>query len=192
MWRLSCRWRVEKIHSVSNYQVSDIIGKLVFRHAQGIADFRSTDLNVFDWEEGRRDTTVASSRVEALKAKGVRVDCVWSASTPQKPQIDHCLPWVRWLNNDLWNLMPASAAANLSKGDKLPSAVAMADAESRITDWWQQAYLESPLRERFMMEAGTSLPRLVEGEPGINDLYQALLHQRARLKVDQQIVEWTF
>mgnify|MGYP001815025296 FL=1 len=158
----------------------------------GIAEYRSSELNVFDWEEGRRDTSVAARRVDCLKASGVRVPCVWSAATPKKPQIDHCLPWVRWLNNDLWNLMPASAAANLSKGDKLPSAVAMADAESRITDWWQQAYLESPLRERFMMEAGSSLPRLVEGEPGINDLYQALLHQRARLKVDQQIVEWTF
>jgi hypothetical protein len=41
------------------------------------------------------------------------------------------------------------------------------------------------LRDRCMIEVGTSLPRLVEGKPGINDLYQALLHQPAWLKVDQ-------
>ena len=157
----------------------------------GIADYRSTDLRMFDWEEGRRDTSIAASRAEALKAEGAQVACVWSASIPQKPQIDHCFPWVRWLNNDLWNLMPAIASVNLSKGDKLPSALAMADARIRITDWWQRAYMDSPLRERFIMEAGSSLPKLVEGEPGLSDLYQAMLHQRARLKADQQLVEWS-
>jgi SAM-dependent methyltransferase len=157
----------------------------------GIAEYRSTDLSMFDWEEGRRDTSIAASRVEALKAEGTRVPCVWSASTPKTPQIDHCFPWARWMNNDLWNLMPASASVNLSKGDKLPSAVAMSDAQIRITDWWQRAYMGSPLQERFRMEAGCSLPRLVEGDPGIDDLYQAMLHQRARLKADQQLVEWT-
>jgi hypothetical protein len=157
----------------------------------GIAEYRSTDPSMFDWEEGRRDTDIAASRVEALKAEGAQVPCVWSASIPKKPQIDHCFPWVRWLNNDLWNLMPASASVNLSKGDKLPSAMAMSDAKNRITDWWQRAYFDSPLRDRFIMEAGSSLPRLMEGEPGLGDLYQAMLHQRARLKADQQLVEWT-
>jgi hypothetical protein len=117
--------------------------------------------------------------------------CVWSASTAKRPQIDHCFPWVRWLNNDLWNLMPANAAVNFSKGDKLPSALAMSDAKHRITDWWQRTYIDLPLRERFIMEARTSLPRLMEGEPGLGDLYQAMLHQRAPLKADQKLVEWT-
>jgi hypothetical protein len=157
----------------------------------GIADYRSTDMSMFDWEEGRRDTTIAANRVDALRAEGERVPCVWSASMPRSPQIDHCFPWARWMNNDLWNLMPATAAVNLSKGDKLPSAATMADAKSRITDWWQRAYVDSPFRERFMMEAGCSLPRLVDGEPDIGDLYDAVLHQRARLKADQQIVEWS-
>lgn len=157
----------------------------------GIADYRSTDPSVFDWDEGRRDTSIAANRVGALRAGGARVACVWSASTPRSPQIDHCFPWARWMNNDLWNLMPASASVNLSKGDKLPSALAMADAEMRIIDWWQQAYIDSSLQERFFLEARCSLPRIVEGEPGIGDYYQSMLHQRARLKADQQIAEWT-
>ena len=132
----------------------------------GVSDYRAADLSLFDWEEGRRDTSIAASRVAALKADGVQVPCVWSSVTRRKLQIDHCFPWVRWMNNDLWNLVPASAEINLRKGDKLPSAFTMHAAQDRITDWWQHAYMDSPLRERFVMEAGGSLPRLVEGEVG--------------------------
>jgi hypothetical protein len=46
-------------------------------------------------------------------------------------------------------------------------------------------------RERFLLEATVSLPTLVE-EPAPADIYQAMLHQRARLKADQQLAEWTF
>lgn len=157
----------------------------------GIGEYRHTELSVFDWEEGRRDTSIAASRALALNAEGARVACVWSAAKARVPHIDHCFPWSRWLNNDLWNLMPATAAVNLSKGDKLPSAVAMADAHERIMDWWKIAYVDTPLYERFLLEAGSSLPRLVPGEPALSDLYEAMLHQRARLKADQQLVEWT-
>lgn len=154
-------------------------------------DYRPPDPGVFDWGEGRRDTGIAARRVDALKAEGNRVACVWSASMLDKPQIDHCFPWARWMNNDLWNLMPASADVNLNKGDKLPSAVTMADAHTRIKDWWQRAYVDSPLQERFIMEASCSLPGLVAAKPEIGDIYCAMLHQRARLKADQQIAEWT-
>jgi len=95
------------------------------------------------------------------------------------------------LNNDLWNLLPASSTANASKGDKLPSAFAMADAKARIKDWWQHAYVDSALREQFLMEAGSSLPNLQDVDPGINEIYTAMLYQRARLKSDQQLVEWS-
>ncbi len=156
----------------------------------GIADYKSTDMRVFDWEEGRRNTSIAASRVTALQGEGFPVSCVWSARKITAPHIDHCFPWARWLNNDLWNLLPASAAVNGSKGDKLPSALAMSDARSRIIDWWQHAYVDSPLKEKFLLEAGSSLPKLVEGEPGLEDIYLAMLHQRARLKADQQLVEW--
>ena len=157
----------------------------------GITDYKATDTRVFDWEEGRRDTRIAADRVVALRDEGFPVSCVWSARKVTTPHIDHCFPWARWLNNDLWNLLPASAAVNSSKGDKLPSAYAMSDAHSRIIDWWQHAYVDSPLKEKFLMEAGSSLPKLVEGEPGLEDVYVAMLHQRARLKADQQLVEWS-
>lgn len=80
---------------------------------------------------------------------------------------------------------------NSSKGDKLPSAHAMSDARGRIIDWWQRAYLDSPLKQKFLLEAGSSLPKLVEGELGLEEIYTAMMHQRTRLKFDQQLVEWS-
>jgi 2-polyprenyl-3-methyl-5-hydroxy-6-metoxy-1,4-benzoquinol methylase len=157
----------------------------------GIADYKSTDMRVFDWEEGRRDTSIAASRVAALHSVGIQVPCVWSARRVKAPHIDHCFPWARWQNNDLWNLLPASATVNSSKGDKLPSAYAMADARDRILDWWQHAYMDSPLKERFLLEAGSSLPSLIDGNPGLGEIYTSVQHQRARLKSDQQLVEWS-
>ena len=156
----------------------------------GVSDYRSTDMQVFAWEEGRRDTGIAASRVVALRREGIPVPCVWSARNVKTPHIDHCFPWARWLNNDLWNLLPASAAMNSSKGEKLPSAQALSEARVRIIDWWQHAYVDSPLRQKFLLEAGSSLPQLVDGEPRLEDIYTAMLHQRARLKSDQQLAEW--
>ena len=156
----------------------------------GISDYQSKDIHVFDWEEGKRDTRIAASRFARLTSEGIRVPCVWSARNIKIPHIDYCFPWARWLNNDLWNLLPASAAANSSKGDKLPSASAMSDARGRIVEWWRHAYLESPLKRKFLLEAGSSLPQLVDREPGLEDIYTAMLHQRARLRSDQQLAEW--
>ena len=67
----------------------------------------------------------------------------------------------------------------------------MSSAHGRILDWWDQAWLSSPHRERFLLEATVSLPTLVE-RPAPADIYQAMLHQRARLKADQQLAEWRF
>ena len=40
------------------------------------------------------------------------------------------------------------------------------------------------------MEAPNALPGIFNGSPKLNDIFLAALHQRARLKQDQQLVEW--
>ena len=40
------------------------------------------------------------------------------------------------------------------------------------------------------MEARYSLPGIFDGSPSLDDIFLATLHQRARLKQDQQLVEW--
>ena len=158
----------------------------------GVADARDQESLALDWQEGTRDTTLAIERAAELRDEGFDLTCVWSASRIRASfQIDHCFPWARWCNNDLWNLMPTRADINRSKLDKLPSSLAMSDARTRIIDWWGEAWEHSAQSERFFMEAGYSLPGLSGDRPALDQIYQATVHQRARLKQDQQLVEWS-
>ena len=114
---------------------------------------------------------------------------MWSASRIRpSPHIDHCFPWPRWRNNDLWNLLPARGNINLSKSDRLPSSHAMADARRRMLEWWQHAWVGSPREPQFFMEARYFLPGILDSSPSLDDILLAALHQRARLKQDQQLV----
>jgi len=43
----------------------------------------------------------------------VKKDGVWSAKTlNRKYDIDHSMPFARWPNNDLWNLVPSNSQVN--------------------------------------------------------------------------------
>ena len=143
------------------------------------------------WTESRYDTSVAQERAKQLREEGFALTCVWSAKRIKtKLEIDHCLPWARWRNNDLWNLLPARAAINNAKRDRLPSSGAMADARERMLEWWGHAWVDSAQEDRFFMEARYSLPGIEVDTPRLEDIFTAAQHQRARLKQDQQLVEW--
>ena len=145
----------------------------------------------FDWTESRYGTNIALERAKQLREDGFALTCVWSAARIRTAlHIDHCFPWARWRNNDLWNLMPARGNINLSKSDRLPSSGAMADARDRMLEWWQHAWVQSPQEDRFFMEARYSLPGLEDDTPRLEDIFIAAQHQRARLKQDQQLIEW--
>ena len=147
--------------------------------------------DAFEWTESRYDTRVALERAKQLRDCGFALTCVWSASRIRSsPHIDHCFPWARWRNNDLWNLLPARGNINLSKSDRLPSSGAMADARGRLLDWWEHAWVGSPREVQFFMEARYFLPGILDDTLVLNDIFLAVLHQRARLRQDQQLVEW--
>ena len=157
----------------------------------GVAEGGPATDDAFEWTESRYDTSVALERAKQLRDGGFALTCVWSASRiGSSPHIDHCFPWARWRNNDLWNLLPARGNINLSKSDRLPSSRAMADARGRMLGWWQHAWVGSPREAQFLMEARYSLPGIFDGSPSLDDIFLATLHQRARLKQDQQLVEW--
>ena len=145
----------------------------------------------YEWTESRYDTGIAQERAKQLRVDGFALTCVWSAARIRNtPHIDHCFPWARWRNNDLWNLLPTRGNVNLSKSDRLPSSSAMADARDRMLEWWENAWIHSPLEDRFFMEARYSLPGLDVDTPGLEEIFTAAQHQRARLKQDQQLIEW--
>ena len=82
-----------------------------------------TLFNALNWLEAKRNTTEVRNRFESLKQQqGAQHNCVWTDKSLQKQYaIDHCMPFARWPNNDLWNLLPSDVKANLNKSDCLPS-----------------------------------------------------------------------
>ena len=165
---------------------------------QGNQDFSSSDkqhllYQALKWEEPVRSTTDVRQRFDAL-ASTQQMQCVWSAKTlKQKYDIDHSMPFSRWPNNDLWNLVPSDSKVNNNKRDKLPSEKTLSAAKERMQHWWASAWLNdngSNQKQRFFAEANIALPGLSAHNDSIDDLFEALLLQRGRLKDMQQLSEW--
>ena len=56
--------------------------------------------------------------------------------------IAHSMPFSRWPNNDLWNLLPTDSIVNNQKNDRLPTEKKLKQAKERIQHWWQAAGLD--------------------------------------------------
>ncbi|MEL0658668.1 class I SAM-dependent methyltransferase [Psychromonas arctica] len=157
-------------------------------------------VNALNWLEAKRSTSEVRNRFETLKKQNnSQHNCVWTNKTLNKQYaIDHCMPFARWPNNDLWNLLPSDVTANGQKSDRLPTEQKMRNAKQRITNWWQDAWLadnsidiSSQLNQkRFFAEANIALPDLESSNDSVDDLFEALLLQRERLKEMQQLREW--
>jgi SAM-dependent methyltransferase len=157
------------------------------------------------WLEPKRTTVEVRNRFEQLKKQqphSVLMQCVWSAKPLNKNyDIDHSMPFARWPNNDLWNLLPTDSKINNQKSDRLPTEQKLKIAKERIQHWWQEAWLNQDKDEpstslinnrsqRFFAEANIALPGLNSDNSSIDDLFEALVSQRARLKEMQQLREW--
>ncbi len=157
-------------------------------------------VNALNWLEAKRSTTEVRNRFETLKKQNnSQHNCVWTNKTLNKKYaIDHCMPFARWPNNDLWNLLPSDVIANGQKSDRLPTEQKMRMAKQRIANWWQDAWLTDNStditsqmnQKRFFAEANIALPNLASTNNSIDDLFEALLLQRGRLKEMQQLREW--
>jgi hypothetical protein len=165
-----------------------------------------------NWEEPKRTTVEVRKRFEQLQSslpKTEKIQCVWSAKSLKKQyDIDHIMPFARWPNNDLWNLLPTDSTVNNQKSDRLPTEHKLKQAKERIQHWWKTAWLDeepsallirddpsAALRyeqrqQRFFAEANIALPGLSSDNSSIDDLFEALGMQRGRLKEMQQLREW--
>ncbi|TYK66665.1 class I SAM-dependent methyltransferase [Colwellia echini] len=198
-----------------------------------------------NWLEPKRTTTEVRQRFEQIKQQSPEIaQCVWSAKTlTNKYAIDHSMPFSRWPNNDLWNLLPADSDINGQKSDRLPTEHKLLASKERIQHWWREAWLnpvqsndsntaftspnaepasthknevndmtagyaisnklftaplpttttnqiENSQQERFFAEANIALPGLNSDNDSIDDLFEALVMQRGRLKEMQQLREW--
>ena len=94
--------------------------------------------------------------------------------------------------DDLWNLLPTTSEINNQKREKLPSAAIMASARACIMAWWEVAYSDELLQKQFITEAESALPLVGESAKVSGEVvYEAMLLQRARLRNDQQLAEWS-
>ena len=152
-----------------------------------------------NWLEPKRTTTEVRQRFEQLQQQlpaQQHMQCVWSAKAlKQQYDIDHSMPFARWPNNDLWNLLPSDRKVNSQKSDRLPSEYKLIAAKERIMSWWRHAWLDnnsvtSIQHKRFFAEANIALPGLDMDNSSADDLFEALVVQRARLKEMQQLREW--
>jgi SAM-dependent methyltransferase len=198
-----------------------------------------------NWLEPVRTTTEVRKRFEQVKQNSPEIaQCVWSAkSLKSKYDIDHSMPYARWPNNDLWNLLPADSNINGQKSDRLPTEHKLLVSKERIQHWWREAWLnpeqsndsntaftsptaepatthknevndmsagytisnklftaslettttsqiENSQQKRFFAEANIALPGLNSDNDSIDDLFEALVMQRGRLKEMQQLREW--
>ena len=156
-----------------------------------------------NWLEAKRSTTEVRNRFEQLKKQTPEVaQCVWSAkSLKKKYDIDHSMPFARWPNNDLWNLLPTDSQVNNQKSDRLPTEHKLKASKDRIQYWWQKAWLKSDKdkpsaslinsqSQRFFAEANIAFPGLNTDNSSVDDLFEALITQRGRLKEMQQLREW--
>jgi hypothetical protein len=151
-------------------------------------------MQALQWAEPLRDTALVRDLVAGRIARGAAVACVWTGEPLRTRgiEIDHCLPWSAWACNDLWNLLPASRAANQRKSGLIVTAGALAEARPRILTWWEDAYrgAEPALRTRFAEEARTTLPLPQKREPALDELFAALDFRRLRLRQETQLPEW--
>lgn len=142
------------------------------------------------WIEGRRDTSLLRKKIDHYMEEG-SLQCVWSDRRLNKNSydVDHCFPWSRWQNNDLWNLLPSTRAANNAKSERLPSSSLLKNAQPRILSWWEKGILGTELESQFFVEAGAALP-LVGDQPSLQQVFAGMSQQRLRLKNNLQLAEW--
>ena len=145
------------------------------------------------WSDPKRGKQIPRKQAERLLQEQP-LYCTWSGKRLRQKSldIDHCLPWSVWPCGDLWNLMPAHSDVNRNKKrDLLPSEAHMDEACDRILDWWDRAYFRGgALQEKFLVEATSSLPGVQPDACSLEEIFESLCLQRAKLRRDQRAPEW--
>ena len=142
------------------------------------------------WLEREHDTARVRQRVDALTRDGHAVRSVWSGDPLRKYEVDHCLPFAYWPNNDLWNLLPASVQENGSKSDRVPSRPRLSKARAHILDWWQLAWSDERERQQFFIEAHLSLPNIPRHCRSHEEVFESMQDQILGVRQRLQVGEW--
>ena len=164
--------------------------QMTYAKHQGVALTEAQSMAALRWQEPEHNTGYVRKRAAQL-AQQEQLFCVWSGkrlAAPKAYAIDHTMPFARWPNNDLWNLVPANAKLNLSKSDKLPSMRTLLQSRRDMVAWWQSAWASDA--DTFYTQARLALPGLPQRGCSFEDVFDALTVQRDRIRSLQQLPEW--
>ncbi len=146
-----------------------------FAHRQGL---RSGDVLPLLLAQPEPERATAQARAVYLAAGAEH--CVWSGRRLSQGSlaVDHLIPFALWGNNDLWNLVPAHAAVNGHKSDKLPAGALLLERRDPIVESW--SLLRDAMPEAF---DGQAL-HLLGSKPGRGDGWRSELFARLREAVE--------
>jgi len=142
------------------------------------------------WLQRDRDTRLVRQRIADLRRHGFLVESVWSDNKAGTLDVDHCLPFAYWPNNDLWNLLPATPKENRSKSDRVPRRARLLKAKRKIVDWWTLAWSENSEKQRFFVEAHLSLPNIPTHCQDFLTVCEAMQDQIIGVQQRMQVGEW--
>lgn len=144
------------------------------------------------WIDASRDTRDVRKRVEELREAGADITSAWSDTVlKDKYDVDHCLPFTFWPNNDRWNLLPTTSKENRSKSDRIPTPRRLNHSKRRILEWWLLAWGDSEQhRQRFFTEASLSLPNLPPQCADFEAVFEAMGLQVRGVKNRLLVSEW--
>lgn len=143
------------------------------------------------WIDESHDTRDVRGKITYLQQAGYELESVWSGKRLQFDyQVDHCLPFAYWPNNDKWNLLPASKIENNKKRARVPTKRRLNASRERIVNWWQVAWQTEPEQNRFFDEAILSLPNLPLTCRNFDDVFEAMGLQIYGVKSRLLMGEW--
>ncbi|CEO41646.1 class I SAM-dependent methyltransferase [Photobacterium kishitanii] len=143
------------------------------------------------WIDESHDTRDVRGKITHLQQAGYELKSVWSGKRLQADyQVDHCLPFAYWPNNDKWNLLPASKIENNNKRARVPTKRRLSESRERIVNWWQIAWQTETEQNRFFDEAILSLPHLPLTCRNFDDVFQSMGLQIYGVKSRLLVGEW--
>lgn len=143
------------------------------------------------WIDESHDTRDVRGKITHLQQAGYELESVWSGKRLQADyQVDHCLPFAYWPNNDKWNLLPASKIENNNKRARVPTKRRLSESRERIVNWWQIAWQTETEQNRFFDEAILSLPHLPLTCRNFDDVFQSMGLQIYGVKSRLLVGEW--
>ena len=117
--------------------------------------------------------------------------CTWSGkliTSDNQLHIDHMIPFSKWKNNDLWNLVPTHNSVNNKKKDRIPSLTLLEERKPNIIEHWLKVEAKYP--QQFISEIKLSLVGYIKTEDLIDTAFSSLIDKANSLINSRKYLYW--